>query len=76
MAATMPSTLTPPVSGSCTSSMPSYAYPSCSQINGQYLTFYWNDMGGNPDDKDYNDAEITLSCTGSGNNATSVYLSS
>ncbi len=35
-------------------------------------------MGGNPDDKDYNDAEITVSCAGSGtgNTATGVYLAS
>jgi Flp pilus assembly protein TadG len=70
---------TAPSSGSCYSSLPQYAYPSCTQLNGQYANFYWNDMGGYPDDKDYNDAEISISCSGisgNGNSATTVYLSS
>lgn len=75
---TAPSTLTPPSGGSCSSSLPANSYFSCNKLNGQYLTLYWNDMGGNTDDKDYNDAEITVSCAGSGtgNTATGVYLSS
>jgi Flp pilus assembly protein TadG len=74
-----PSTNTPPISGQCFTSLPQYAYPSCAQLNGEYANFYWNDMGGYPDDKDYNDAEISISCSGisgSGNSATAVYLSS
>jgi Flp pilus assembly protein TadG len=74
-----PTTNTPPISGQCFTSLPQYAYPSCAQMNGQYANFYWNDMGGYPDDKDYNDAEISISCagiSGSGNSATGVYLSS
>jgi hypothetical protein len=70
---------TAPSSGSCFSSLPQYASPSCSQLNGQYANFYWNDMGGVTDDKDYNDAEISISCSGisgNGNSATTVYLSS
>jgi hypothetical protein len=39
-----------------------YMAPTCSQIGGQTIRYYWNDMGGNPDDKDYNDAEFSFSC--------------
>jgi Flp pilus assembly protein TadG len=72
-----PTVLTPPISGQCFTALPTNSSPSCSALNGQYLTFYWNDMGGNPDDYDYNDAEITINCSGisgSGNTATNVYL--
>jgi len=72
-----PTSLTPPSSGSCLTSQPANALFSCSDLNGQYLTQYWNDMGGTTDDYDYNDAEITINCggiTGSGNAATNVYL--
>ncbi len=74
----LPTSLNPPTSGSCFSSLPSNSVFSCNSIGGQYLTFYWNDMGGNVDDHDYNDAEISVSCAGSGtgNTATGVYLSS
>jgi Flp pilus assembly protein TadG len=79
LATSTPTTTTPPISGQCFTSLPQYAYPSCSQLNGEYANFYWNDMGGVTDDKDYNDAEISISCagiSGSGNSATGVYLSS
>jgi Flp pilus assembly protein TadG len=77
LSTSLPSTTTPPLSSQCFSSMPSYAYPSCAQLSGQYATFYWNDMGGTGDDHDYNDAEISVKCSaGSGNTATGVYLSS
>jgi Flp pilus assembly protein TadG len=79
LSTSLPTTTTAPVNGQCFSSLPQYAYPSCSQLSGEYANFYWNDMGGITDDKDYNDAEISLSCSGvsgSGNSATSVYLSS
>lgn len=74
----IPSTLTPPYGGSCYNSLPANSLFSCSTANGQYITYYWNDMGGNPDDKDYNDAEISISCSSvsGGNNATGVYLAS
>jgi Flp pilus assembly protein TadG len=39
-----------------------YMSPTCSQIGGQTIHYYWNDMGGTPDDKDYNDAEFSFSC--------------
>jgi Flp pilus assembly protein TadG len=74
-----PTSLTPPSSGKCFTSAASHSYFSCSQLNGEYLTFYWNDMGGTTDDKDYNDAEISINCsgvTGTGNSATNVYLAS
>jgi hypothetical protein len=81
MGSSIPTDLTPPsgTTGYCYSSLPTNSVFSCSALNGQYVTFYWNDMGGYPDDKDYNDAEISISCagvSGSGNSATSVYLSS
>ncbi len=48
--------------GSCTSSLPQYAAPTCQQVNGQTLVYAWNDMGGGSDDKDYNDAMFQLTC--------------
>jgi len=72
----LPGNTVAPVSGVCFNSLPTYATPSCAQLNGQYANFWWNDMGGNSDDKDYNDAEISISCSGVNNNATGVYLSS
>ncbi|WP_267360907.1 MULTISPECIES: pilus assembly protein TadG-related protein [unclassified Methylobacterium] len=51
-------------SGSCFSSLPSYATINCSQARGKTITYYWNDMGGLVDDKDYNDAVMTISCPG------------
>jgi Flp pilus assembly protein TadG len=74
----LPTTTVPPVSGQCFSSLPQYSYPSCSQLAGEYANFWWNDMGGSTDDKDYNDAEISIQCSGingAGNSATNVYLS-
>ena len=66
---------TPP-SGSCYNTMPASAAASCSQLHGQNLVFYYNDMGGNPDDYDYNDAEFAISCqfSGSGSGPTTVVL--
>jgi Flp pilus assembly protein TadG len=73
----LPANSTPPVTGSCFTSLPQDSYPSCGQLNGQYANFYWNDMGGNTDDYDYNDAEISIKCSGtSDNTATTVYLAS
>lgn len=75
--AALPTSLTPPSGGSCSTSLPTDSVFSCNMLNGQYLTYYWNDMGGNTDDKDYNDAELSISCSGaSGNTATGVYLAS
>ncbi|MCW3476819.1 pilus assembly protein TadG-related protein [Limobrevibacterium gyesilva] len=41
--------------------------PTCTQLAGKKLVFYWNDMGGPTDDKDYNDAVFTYYCGGSTN---------
>jgi Flp pilus assembly protein TadG len=78
LTSSLPTSINPPTSGSCLTSLPSNSTFSCRSIGSQYLTFYWNDMGGNVDDYDYNDAEISVSCsgTGTGNTATGVYLSS
>ena len=73
----LPGNTVAPISGVCFSSLPTYATPSCAQMNGQFVNFWWNDMGGTADDKDYNDAEISIQCSGisgSGNSATGVYL--
>ena len=55
------------------------AQVSCSQIAGQTIAFFWNDMGGATDDLDYNDAQYKFSCSssggsGSGSGPTSVVL--
>jgi Flp pilus assembly protein TadG len=75
--------LTPPVGGGGFTTPPTLPTVTCQQVGSQYVNFYWNDMGGNVDDLDYNDMEYSLSCTpvggthGSGNVATvqPVYLS-
>jgi Flp pilus assembly protein TadG len=74
---TAPNPQTPPSSGKCFTSTPTLGVFSCSQISGDYLTYYWNDMGGNTDDKDYNDAMLTINCTNGGggsSTATTPYL--
>ncbi len=47
-----------------------YATPTCAQLGSKVITFYWNDMGGTSDDRDFNDAIFTYYCgangTGSG----------
>ena len=51
---------------SCTSSLPQYATPTCAQIGSQQVRYFWNDMGGNPDDyeRQIRDAEYTFTCSG------------
>ena len=39
-----------------------YMAPTCSQLGGKTIRYFWNDMGGGTDDKDYNDAEFNFSC--------------
>jgi Flp pilus assembly protein TadG len=54
-----------------------YAAPTCAQINGGFYRFWWNDMGGGSDDKDYNDAVFNVTCTvpsGGGGGGTQVVL--
>jgi Flp pilus assembly protein TadG len=60
------STANAPTTGSCLSSSSSYAQNlslDCSHNVGKSIRFYWNDMGGTRDDKDFNDAAYTVSCT-------------
>jgi hypothetical protein len=62
---------TPAVQGKCIpSTSKQYAAPSCSDLNdpnvlkpGQAMRFFWNDMGGVADDRDYNDGEYNVTCT-------------
>jgi len=72
-----------PMNGTCSATVaPSLqGGNTCQQINsqlssGQVLRYYWNDMGGNPDDLDYNDSEYNVSCAGggSGGGQTTVFL--
>jgi len=58
--------LTPPVGGGGFSTPPTYPTITCQQIGTQYVNYYWNDMGGNSDDLDYNDMEYSLNCTPAG----------
>ncbi len=55
---------TAPSNGSCTNTSPQYATITCSQLGSTIVRYFWNDMGGPTDDKDYNDAEYNISCTG------------
>lgn len=62
----------PPAGGKCfgvadPASGSQYATLSCAQMAGRTFMFWWNDMGGGSDDRDYNDAYYTVSCTGGGN---------
>ncbi|MGI4764011.1 MAG: TadE/TadG family type IV pilus assembly protein, partial [Janthinobacterium lividum] len=69
-----------PSSGSCFNALPAYATVNCVQASGMTLYYYWNDMGGgNPktpnltdgssDDKDYNDAVYSVTCSQVSNTA-------
>ena len=52
-----------PTSGSCLTALPTYATVNCVQASGMTLYYYWNDMGGTTDDKDYNDAVYSVACS-------------
>ncbi len=52
-----------PSSGGCSSSLPANSAVNCVDASGQTLYFNWNDMGGQTDDKDYNDAVYTVGCS-------------
>ncbi|MCX7384708.1 MAG: Tad domain-containing protein [Alphaproteobacteria bacterium] len=59
-------------SGSCpanTDAVTSWAAPTCSALGSKVLTFYFNDMGGTSDDRDFNDAIFTYYCGGNGTGA-------
>lgn len=63
-----------PSGGSCSSTTSKNAAPSCSTLSGQTMAYFWNDMGGTKDDKDYNDAEYDFSCSGGSSGSTAVVL--
>lgn len=46
-----------------------YAAPTCSQLAGKVVTFWFNDMGGTGDDRDFNDGVFTFYCGGNGTGA-------
>ena len=50
-------------SSGCSATLPAYATVNCVQASGLTLSYYWNDMGGSTDDKDYNDAVYTVTCS-------------
>lgn len=54
--------------GSCALALapPTNGTVNCSQSAGKTITYYWNDMGGPTDDRDYNDAVFNVSCPASG----------
>ena len=52
-----------PGSGSCYGSLPTYATVNCVKASGLTLNYSWNDMGGPIDDRDYNDADYTVTCS-------------
>ena len=77
----------PPYSGSCyspsdpteTQSGKQYANLSCAQMNGRTFMYWFNDMGGGGDDKDYNDLSFSITCsapagTGTGTGASNSNL--
>ena len=63
----------PSASGTCPNyndaNATTYATPSCAQLAGKTITFYFNDMGGTTDDKDFNDAVFVYYCGGNGSGA-------
>ena len=57
-----------PSTGSCFSPTDSasgaqFANLTCGQMAGRTFMYWWNDMGGTIDDKDYNDFWFSLTCT-------------
>ena len=57
----------PPYSGTCFALNDpraglQYANLTCSQIAGRTFVYWFNDMGGPGDDKDYNDMVVSLTC--------------
>jgi Flp pilus assembly protein TadG len=54
---------TPGNVGYCSATLPNNATLDCGQTAGHTVLYLWNDMGGPADDKDYNDADFTVSCS-------------
>lgn len=57
----------PPYPGQCLStsdprSGSQYANLSCNQMAGRTFMYWWNDLGGNPDDYNYKDMYYTVKC--------------
>ena len=62
-----PPTSAPVTAGSCyalnsTTANLQLANLTCAQIAGRTLVYWWNDMGGGTDDKDYNDMVFSITC--------------
>ena len=74
----VPNTLPSGLAGQCykdtdAASGAQYINMSCQQIAGRTFQYWWNDMGGKPDDYDYGNLIYTLQClpgTGSPNGGT------
>ncbi len=61
----LPTSPPPNTSGHCFATSgggSQFANLSCNQIAGRTFMYWWNDMGGKNDDKDYNDLSFTLTC--------------
>ena len=56
--------------GACAATLPTYAALDCMQLVNHTVLYLWNDMGGAADDKDYNDADYTVSCAVASNGVT------
>ena len=74
-----PPSLPPLPNGSCyslsnTAAGLQYANLSCAQMAGRTFVYWFNDMGGNSDDKDYNDLWFSVRCVPSPSSPNSGYL--
>ncbi|MGC8477779.1 MAG: pilus assembly protein TadG-related protein [Acetobacteraceae bacterium] len=58
--------------GSCSAATPANGTLNCQQLPGQTVYYFWNDMGGGVDDKDYNDAQYSITCPGAPSSAVSA----
>ena len=58
--------------GSCSLRPQANATLNCAQAPGQTVYYFWNDMGGGTDDRDYNDAQYSMTCPGSPAGSTAV----
>ncbi len=63
-----PGSMVPQSGGGCWSpaNTPGYQYAalSCQNFAGHTFAFFWNDMSGLTDDKDYGDGTLAVSCSG------------
>ena len=56
-------TNTAPSGNSCYNSLFPNSAVNCVQASGKTMYFWWNDMGGTTDDKDYNDLYYQVTCS-------------